>query len=50
MGTIAGFLGVVLCLAAGIVRLSGHRAVKGIQTISYFMVGVGLMVFAILVR
>ena len=49
-GRTAGILGVLLCLVAGISRLTGSFYVADIQATTVFMVGTGLMVFSCLLR
>ena len=49
-GTIAGALGVLLCLTAGISRLSGTHYLVGLETTTIFVAGTGLMVFACLLK
>ena len=50
VGRTAGILGVLLCLAAGISRLTGNYYVADVEATTLFMVGTGLMVFACLLR
>ena len=40
IGTLAGALGVVLCAAAAISRLSGVLSVAGSETVTWFVVGI----------
>ena len=49
-GRTAGILGVLLCLVAGISRLTGNYYVADVEATTLFMVGTGLMVFACLLR
>ena len=46
----AGILGVLLCLVAGVSRLTGNYYVAGVEATTLFMVGIGLMVFACFLR
>jgi hypothetical protein len=43
-------LGVVLCLVAGAVRLTGTYHLAGIETITLFVVGMGVMLVAVLFK
>ena len=46
LGTVAGLLGVLFCIAALAGRFYGDPAFLGYKALSIFHVGVGLMVFA----
>lgn len=46
----AGILGVALCLISGLSRISGNSHLMGYEALTLFNGGVGLMVFAILVK
>ncbi len=47
---IGAFLGVLLCLASGVLRLEGLSVFLGFELITLFDVGVGVMVAAGLVK
>ena len=49
-GRAAGGFGVLLCLVAGLARLSGSYYVVGLEATTVFLVGTGLMVFACMLR
>lgn len=49
-GNIAAVLGVVICLVAGAARLAGNFYVFDFEGNTLFMGGIGLMVFACLVK
>lgn len=49
-GRISGILGVLVCLVAGLSRVAGMYYVVGFQSTTLFNVGIGLMVFACMVR
>ncbi len=49
-GTLAGAVGALLCLAAGLTRLTGAYHLAGLEATTIFMVGTGLMVFACLLK
>ncbi len=50
-GSIAGIVGALLCLIAGLARLGGGAYyLAGYETTTLFEVGAGLMVFACLTR
>ncbi len=44
IGTLAGALGVLVCAASGIARVSGHYHLAGFEAMTLFNGGVGLMV------
>ena len=49
-GRISGILGVLICLVSGLSRVAGMYYVVGFQSTTLFNVGIGLMVFACMVR
>lgn len=49
-GNLAGGLGVLLCIAGGLTRLTGSFYLAGYAATTIFSVGTGLMVFACLVK
>ena len=49
-GSIFGILGALICFSAGLARIAGYYYVAGYQSTTLFNVGVGLMVFACLVK
>ena len=49
-GSIAGVLGILVCTAGGLARVSGLYYVTGFESTTLFMVGTGVMVFACLVK
>ena len=49
-GNLAGGLGILLCVAAGLTRLSGDYYLAGYAATTIFSVGTGLMVFACLAK
>lgn len=50
VGSISGMLGAFICLIAGLARVGGYYYLVGYQSTTVFNVGVGLMVFACLVK
>jgi len=50
VGNIAAIIGVLICVAAGLVRLSGNYFVFGFETQTLFLVSIAIMVFACLVK
>lgn len=50
VGSIVGLLGVLTCFVAGAGRLLGYHYILDFQGTTVFNVGVGLMVFACLIR
>ena len=49
-GHIAAVLGILLCLASGLARVSGSYHLAGYEATTLFLVGTGLMVFACLAK
>ncbi|MFT4615629.1 MAG: hypothetical protein ACI9NT_002787 [Bacteroidia bacterium] len=49
-GTIAGIAGALICVGAGLGRVLGMFYLAGFQATTIFSVGVGLMVFACMVK
>jgi hypothetical protein len=49
-GSISGIAGMVICLIAGLARIAGNYYLADYQSTTVFNMGVGLMVFACLVR
>ena len=49
-GHIAAALGILLCAASGLARLSDSYHLAGYEATTLFMVGIGLMVFACVVK
>ena len=50
VGNIAAVIGIVVCLVAGLVRLSGKYFVFGFETQTIFLVSIAIMVFACLAK
>jgi hypothetical protein len=50
LGDLAGALGVLVCLVAGIARLTGKYHLAGFEVMTLFNGGVGLMVAACLAK
>lgn len=50
LGNVAGVLGVVVCLAAGLARIAGQYHLGGFEAMTLFNGGVGLMVAACLAK
>ena len=49
-GSIAGIVGALICLTSGFARVMGYHYIAGYQSTTLFNVGVGLMVFACLLK
>jgi hypothetical protein len=49
-GSISGILGALICLVAGLARIAGYYYLAGYQSTTVFDMGVGMMVFACLVK
>lgn len=49
-GSISGIVGVMICLISGLARIAGYYYLADYQSTTVFNMGVGLMVFACLVR
>ena len=50
IGNIAAVLGIIICLVSGISRLMGNLHTLGLSSVTLFTLGIGLMVFACLVK
>ncbi|MEM9253851.1 MAG: hypothetical protein AAGA91_00305 [Pseudomonadota bacterium] len=50
LGSIAGLAGVLACLVSALARIAGQHYMLGFQSTTVFNVGVGLMVFACLIK
>lgn len=49
-GSLSGILGMLTCLISGLARVAGYYYLADYQSTTVFNMGVGLMVFACLVR
>lgn len=49
-GSISGILGALACLITGLARIAGFYYIAGYQSTTLFTAGLGLMVFACLVK
>jgi len=49
-GSISGIVGMLTCLISGLARIAGYYYLADYQSTTVFNMGVGLMVFACLVR
>ena len=50
VGNTTGILGVLICLAAGVVRLTGNYLVFGYEARALFIAGIALMLMACLAK
>ena len=50
LGTASGLLGALICLVSGLTRVSGSFYLGGYAATTLFMAGIGLMVFACLLK
>ena len=50
LGQVAGLAGAFVCLIAGLARLTGFHHLAAFEATTLFMVGIGLMVFACLLK
>ncbi len=50
VGSFAGILGVIICLTSGLARIAGYYYLANYQSTTVFNMGIGLMVFACLVK
>ena len=50
IGNIAAIIGVLVCLVAGLIRLSGNYFIFGFETQTLFLVSIAIMVFACLAK
>lgn len=49
-GSISGILGTLICFIAGLARIAGYYYMFGFQSTTVFNAGIGMMVFACLVK
>ena len=49
-GALLAIVGVLVCLAAGALRLMGHSSLAGYEPMTLFITGIGLMVAACVVK
>jgi hypothetical protein len=49
-GSISGLVGVLVCLISGLARVAGYYYLADYQSTTVFNMGVGMMVFACLVK
>ena len=49
-GNIAALVGIALCAISGLARLAGQYHLAGFENTTLFLAGVGLMVFACLLK
>lgn len=50
IGSLAGYLGALLCLSTGMLRITGSHYVAGYQSTTLFTAGMAMMVFAIFLK
>ncbi|WP_275098445.1 hypothetical protein [Sedimenticola hydrogenitrophicus] len=50
IGTVAGIIGILVCLIAGLARLGGFYYLAGFESMTLLNTGVALMVLAILMK
>lgn len=50
LGSLSGFLGALICLIAGLARVTSYYYLAGYQSTTVFNIGVGLMVFGCLIK
>jgi hypothetical protein len=50
LGNITALLGVLMCLMAGVTRLTGYYYILGYPAITVFIGGTGIMVMACLIK
>lgn len=50
LGSVSGILGIVICFISGLGRVAGFYYIMGFQSTTVFNAGVGLMVFACLMK
>ena len=49
-GSLAGAAGALICLVAVVGRIMGNYYIAGFEAVTLFLLGTGLMVFAVLVQ
>ena len=50
IGNIAAITGILVCLAAGLIRMSGNYFIFGFETQTLFLASIAIMVFACLAK
>jgi len=50
LGSASGLIGALICLVSGVARVSGMYYVLGYQSTTLFTAGLGIMVFACLLK
>ena len=50
VGNVTAIIGIIICVAAGLVRLSGNYFVFGFETQTLFLGSIAIMVFACLAK
>lgn len=50
IGSLAGYLGALLCLSTGLLRITGSHYVIGYQSTTLFTAGMAMMVFAVFLK
>ena len=50
IGNVAAITGILVCLAAGLIRLSGNYFIFGFETQTLFLGSIAIMVFACLAK
>jgi type IV secretory pathway VirB2 component (pilin) len=50
IGNFAAIIGILFCLAAGLIRVSGNYFIFGFETQTLFLASIAIMVFACLVK
>ena len=49
-GSISGILGALICFIAVLARIAGYYYISGYQSMTVFNIGIGMMVFACLIK
>ena len=50
LGSVVGIIGVLMCLGAGVVRVTGGHWLFGFEAFTLFTVGLGVMMMACLAK
>ena len=50
IGSVVGIIGILICLSAGLVRLTGGHWLFGFEAVTLFLGGIGVMMVACLAK
>ncbi len=50
VGDLAAIIGIIVCIVAGVSRISGHYHLAGFETVTLFIAGIAIMLVASLIK